>query len=556
MSSGWYPTGGSHPPAYIERCLENIGLGLDYDEVRRLTMEYRPPPRPQNSSPQIDPLTDYGHGPISNLLGAKADSRLLPPHESKLGYEHVKSEFRTVTEIAHGISCPVIPTSRHSCIAVKDEQDSYEDDDDDEVTIAAMEQEDDLTGDDVPKTAAERRAEKRKMKRFRLTHNQTRFLMSEFARQAHPDAAQRERLSRDIPGLSPRQVQVWFQNRRAKLKRFTSDDQERMMSTRAAPDGFDMSQALHSPLEPQLRTNALFQSSVTSPVSYVSTFHDGGVMKPLTTDLLKHPSWHGGSSSSTVARPAYHNFYTPPGSNAVSENVSPISSVSERTNSDGHAFSPSVESQITNPFITSGALSAIRFPHTQVPRFPFRENMPRTQAEFSSLTRRAGMSSVNNTMNCGQPATSIVGFHPQQIPQENLTGYSSETAGSGQGTGFPYGQAATYQSPSISPRLPELTSYMPGFEDRSQLQSQYPSAGYSQSDTTQAFPNTTRPVAQMLPLLEPNIQYGNTLVYNNFAAGYERPESHHSHKAFSTRERNAEDIMQEEHLRRNANFRR
>jgi len=47
----------------------------------------------------------------------------------------------------------------------------------------------------------------------RLTHNQTRFLMSEFTRQAHPDASHRERLSREIPGLSPRQVQVWFQNR-------------------------------------------------------------------------------------------------------------------------------------------------------------------------------------------------------------------------------------------------------------------------------------------------------------------------------------------------------
>ena len=37
--------------------------------------------------------------------------------------------------------------------------------------------------------------------------------MSEFAKQPRPDAAHRERLSREIPGFSPRQVQVWFQNR-------------------------------------------------------------------------------------------------------------------------------------------------------------------------------------------------------------------------------------------------------------------------------------------------------------------------------------------------------
>lgn len=81
-----------------------------------------------------------------------------------------------------------------------------------------------------PQTTAERVAARRKMKRFRydrkhatsfyskltmirLTHQQTRFLTSEFAKQPHPDAAHRERLSREIPGLSPRQVQVWFQNR-------------------------------------------------------------------------------------------------------------------------------------------------------------------------------------------------------------------------------------------------------------------------------------------------------------------------------------------------------
>jgi hypothetical protein len=110
------------------------------------------------------------------------------------------------------------------------EEEDEEDDDDDML---------DVEDGSAPQTAAERRAERRKMKRFRyasilyhaltflqandrdsLTHQQTRFLMSEFAKQAHPDAAHRERLSREIPGLSPRQVQVWFQNRY--VERFSS----------------------------------------------------------------------------------------------------------------------------------------------------------------------------------------------------------------------------------------------------------------------------------------------------------------------------------------------
>ncbi|KAL2866848.1 homeobox domain-containing protein [Aspergillus lucknowensis] len=106
---------------------------------------------------------------------------------------------------------------------------------------------DDGAGSSVADDKKSSQIEKKKMKRFRLTHNQTRFLMSEFTRQAHPDAAHRERLSREIPGLTPRQVQVWFQNRRAKLKRLTSNDRERMLKSRALPDDFDTTQVLRTP---------------------------------------------------------------------------------------------------------------------------------------------------------------------------------------------------------------------------------------------------------------------------------------------------------------------
>ena len=168
MGSGWYPAGGSHLPSYVERCPENIGLGLDYREVRRLAMNYRPAPRPQKPSPKMNQTTGFDPGRIPDVFAAKSDVRYLASHKSDVQYEQIKSNMRTMTENSRRISAPVSPTARLNHVTLKDEQDTYGDDDDDEeAAIAAAEQEDELTGDDVPRTAAERRAEKRKMKRFR-----------------------------------------------------------------------------------------------------------------------------------------------------------------------------------------------------------------------------------------------------------------------------------------------------------------------------------------------------------------------------------------------------
>ncbi|EMC92698.1 hypothetical protein BAUCODRAFT_27052 [Baudoinia panamericana UAMH 10762] len=171
-----------------------------------------------------------------------------------------------------------------------------------------------------PMTAAELRAHKRKMKRFRLTHNQTRFLMSEFARQPHPDAAHRERLSREIPGLSPRQVQVWFQNRRAKLKRLNTDDRERMLRSRALPVNFDMTQALHSPFTSQQSPNAAFVGLPMLPPILRPAFGNAVGTGPLAVDTSGHISacnaydQHGPQySSSFSTTPALAALaFTPP----------------------------------------------------------------------------------------------------------------------------------------------------------------------------------------------------------------------------------------------------
>ncbi|GKT98590.1 homeobox protein [Fusarium langsethiae] len=205
-------------------------------------------------------------------------------------------------------------------------------------------EEDDLDEDDMldgdensSQTPAERAAARRKMKRFRLTHQQTRFLMSEFAKQPHPDAAHRERLSREIPGLSSRQVQVWFQNRRAKIKRLNVDDRDRMIKMRAVPEGFDNVQALHSPYGAVHGMN----SPMPSPGQFNTQSYAQHMMRPMIVDARRNDAHE--HSSPTGLTPGFGGMtYSPAGSMASSSLASPLSPApNDRYQYGGH-FSASL----------------------------------------------------------------------------------------------------------------------------------------------------------------------------------------------------------------------
>ncbi|GME64012.1 Homeobox [Neofusicoccum parvum] len=185
-------------------------MGLQYSEVSGLSLDAqkRPTLRTHKSFPYT--LSQPHHSASQQLAQPDHQIASPQPQRERITISNLEESQQTsLPNVTYGGSAPASPVSRLTPPSPEGEKGNKDDDHNDALLSGSNDEGD----DSKPMTAAELRAQKRKMKRFRLTHNQTRFLMSEFARQAHPDAAHRERLAREIPGLSPRQVQVWFQNR-------------------------------------------------------------------------------------------------------------------------------------------------------------------------------------------------------------------------------------------------------------------------------------------------------------------------------------------------------
>ncbi|PNY27369.1 Homeobox-leucine zipper protein HDG11 [Tolypocladium capitatum] len=267
-----------------------------------------------------------------------------------------------------------------------------------------------------PQTMAERLAARRKMKRFRLTHQQTRFLMSEFAKQPHPDAAHRERLSREIPGLSPRQVQVWFQNRRAKIKRLTADDRDRMIRMRAVPDDFDNVQALHSPY------GAVHGIGGTlSPGDAANPSYGNHMLRPLMVDVRRQEDAY---MSPTALTPSFGGIdLGQPGGMGGSDMVPPLSSVSNDRYAAGGLLS--APSRTSNPHLGRPG------PRQGAPMH-MRESIPRSTSDSLQSPLRANMSwksdSFDYSMYQGGNSTSSAADRRQSNYQAGQMGSAAGSA--------------------------------------------------------------------------------------------------------------------------------
>lgn len=234
--------------------------------------------------------------------------------------------------------------------------------------------------------------------------------MSEFAKQPHPDAAHRERLSREIPGLSPRQVQVWFQNRlvpysqnsggqlilmllsrRAKIKRLTADDRERMIKMRAVPDDFDNVQALHSPYGAVHGLGGPMASPVGfGPGPYADHLMRGG---PLVVDVRRAEG--GAHMSPTGLSPAFGSIgFNSSTSMSNPELLSPMSQESDdRYDYSNHMTPLSAGSRTSNPFTRQSNLDTGLSMHSHHSRQQMRPLQPLQLRDTLSRSRHDNLQS-------------------------------------------------------------------------------------------------------------------------------------------------------------------
>lgn len=469
-------------------------MGLQYSEVSGLSLDAqkRPTLRTHKSFPYT--LSQPHHSASQQLAQPDHQIASPQPQRERITISNLEESQQTsLPNVTYGGSAPASPVSRLTPPSPEGEKGNKDDDHNDALLSGSNDEGD----DSKPMTAAELRAQKRKMKRFRLTHNQTRFLMSEFARQAHPDAAHRERLAREIPGLSPRQVQVWFQNRRAKLKRLTSDDRERMMRSRALPDDFDMTQALHSPFG---AAGHGVGTPLASPAANFSpSFPEGNMVRPLSLDTIRRFPEGQQMSPGGIPPPFGGYSFTPPQS--ATDTSSPVSATGEP---NPFAYSQSMDSspRRPNPFVGPPVPSPSSFPqYPQVPRLQLHDRMARTRAESLCSPLRTSMSYSNDgtLSQSGVQHGENTSIGEQRMPPTSLPSTSLPGSNIPYGLGYSYSQIPGFQS-GAQQRMRSFSTSVPRRIELSQH-----SAHYQQSRTPgPANPQSaTFPNYQSSPLATP-----------------------------------------------------
>ncbi|KAM7195968.1 pah2 homeobox protein encoded by the pah2 protein [Rhypophila sp. PSN 637] len=402
-------------------------LDLVVPKQEQSSLEHRLDPlglrQPKQPSPIAEQTENQGEQYAQKAAESTLDESLVSTETT--GMPLGSNPLSSVSSTGQGPEAVVNHVSNDGQSQIKEEDEDILDDEE------MVEGDGDGEQPPVPQTAAERTAQRRKMKRFRLTHQQTRFLMSEFAKQPHPDAAHRERLSREIPGLSPRQVQVWFQNRRAKIKRLTADDRDRMIKMRAVPDDFDNVQALHSPYG---AVHGL-GTPITSPVDFGASSYADHMMRPLMVDVRRQEG--DDHLSPTGLSPAFNSIGFTPSGSMNSEILSPLSTSSNDRYGYSSLSSPlNAGTRTSNPFASRSMDNSMQQMHSHqrqsirpIQPLQIRDSMNRSRNELQSPLRTSmswkGDSIDYTTYHGGNPSPHMAGRPTGMYQQDQMSGAST-----------------------------------------------------------------------------------------------------------------------------------
>lgn len=219
--------------------------------------------------------------------------------------------------------------------------------------------------------------------------------------------------------------------RRAKIKRLTADDRERMMRMRAVPDDFDNVQALHSSYGAVHGIGTPMQS----PADFVPMFTDH-LGRPLMIDTMRRHDAEDHISPTGLSPAFGHVGFASPGSMGTPDALSPLSLNSNDRYYPNHLSSPmGAGPQSSNPFDRPnnyGALSRERHQARPLQPLQLRETMSRSRSESINSPLRSSMSWKGETLDYGtyqnrQPSPQLSGRQQSVYQTDEIGSHSVNT---------------------------------------------------------------------------------------------------------------------------------
>ena len=219
-------------------------------------------------------------------------------------------------------------------------------------------------------------------------------------------------------------------HRRAKLKRLTSDDRDRTTKSRALPDDFDMTQAL----QPFSGGSQGTGSPRAPPLSQASTFSDHEIIEPSMLHALSLEGQDENIISPVSMNSAFGGFFSPAGSCSTSDELSPISTTSDRSHFGAFPNSENASPETVTPFSRSRSFTAA-YPHrTHTVPLPLHEVHTRPRDRLAPSMRSSSVYTKGPSAYSEYQPTAL------KSPPVSVKGYQLGNAGESSRTPFSGGQ--------------------------------------------------------------------------------------------------------------------